>query len=265
MTLSNEDIQFFMDQGYLIKRGVLNPDLMAQARESLWANAPAELDRHNPDTWIGPFKETSDERDSVRHGYTWKYRRQGGEDWMLRLLAKDPSVWAMAEQLLGEGTIQEPERVRGIYCMMPEGDEPERPYWCHVDQHPFHLGVVGYIDDVVPDGGGFTIWPGSHRAFYPDFISQYLKEPTNPEQHRANIAKVCEKPHLDCHGKAGDIVFWHHRLGHSAGHNRSRNIRQAVLYDFKRKDLDDRLDSPPQDDMWHDWDGIQHYLKTSQR
>jgi hypothetical protein len=26
---------------------------------------------------------------------------------------------------------------------------------CHTDGHPFHLGVVGYIDDVPPGGGSF--------------------------------------------------------------------------------------------------------------
>ena len=252
--LTEEEIRFFRDQGYLIKRNVLNQDLMEKARESLWDDAPEELNRDDPKTWIGPFKETSDDRDSVRHGFTWKYRKRGHEEWMLRLLAKDPSVWTMAEQLVGKGTLQEPDRIRGIYCMMPEGDAPARPYGCHVDRHPFHLGVVGYIDDVVPGGGGFTVWPESHKRFYYAFDSQYTHDAN--ERLPEDVAHFNQQPHMDCHGKAGDIVFWHHRIGHSAGHNRSSNIRQAVLYDFKRKNLDYLLETKPHEDMWLDWDGI---------
>ena len=259
--LSDDDVQFFIQEGYVIKRGVLDPELMAYARDQMWANAPAPLKRDDPDSWVGPFTEESEDRNSVRHGFTWKYREQGGQTWMVELMAKNPAVRAMAEQLLGEGSLAEPERVRGIYCMLPEGDAPARPYRCHVDAHPFHLGVVGYIDDVEPNGGGFTVWPGSHCRFYPDFHSQYKHEPT--EQYQPDLAEVNQQPYVSTHGRAGDIIFWHHRIGHSAGHNRSRRIRQAILYDFKREDLADRLDTAPQADMWHDWAGIQSFLAES--
>lgn len=249
--LSAQEIDFFKENGYLIVRGLLDPALMDKARARLWAGAPAELKRDDPDTWIGPFKEESNDRNSLRQGFTWKYREPGGEDWMIRLLAKDPSVWGIAEQLLGAHTLQEPERMRGIYCMMPEGDAPLRPYHCHVDQHPFHLGVVGYIDTVPPNGGGFTVWPGSHCTFYHDFETRYTFDPK--PQLRDHVDQISQQPYVDCHGDAGDVIFWHHRLGHSAGHNRSCQIRQAVLYDFKKKDLDQTAGQPPHEDMWRDW------------
>ncbi len=249
--LTQEEIVFFKEQGYLIMRGMLDPNLLAQAREALWAGAPTELKRDDPNSWVGPFQTESDDPTSVRHAYTWKYRAPGSDDWMKRLLPQNPNVWAIAEQLLGVGNLQEPERLRGIYCMLPEGDLPERPYRCHVDQHPFHFGLVAYIDDVVPNGGGFTVWPGSHRQFYPAFSTQHTFSPTDAAQ--AIVQEVHEQPYIDCHGKAGDVVFWHHRLGHSAGHNRSANIRQAVLYDFKHKDLAALQEMPPHSDMWTDW------------
>merc|ERR1712100_879685 len=62
---------------------------------------------------------------------------------------------------------------------------------------------------------------------------------------------------------SGDVVFWHHRVGHSASKNRSSVIRQAVLYDFchkklaeevrlKEGDVPDPKTAPPPD-MWRDW------------
>jgi ectoine hydroxylase-related dioxygenase (phytanoyl-CoA dioxygenase family) len=58
---------------------------------------------------------------------------------------------------------------------------------------------------------------------------------------------------VECHGGPGDIVFWHHRIGHAAGPNTSRQIRQAVLYDFRKTDLDRTQEEPPAADMWRDW------------
>ncbi len=249
--LDPQEIDCFKENGYLIKRGLLDPALMQRAREALWAGAPAELRSDDPASWVGPFQEESDDKNSVRRDYTWKYRALGSDQWMMDLLPRNPNVWAIAEELLGVGQVAEPERVRGIYCILPEGDLPERPYRCHVDQHPFHLGVVAYIDDVVPDGGGFRVWPGSHRLFYPVFTTQHSYTP-GPEAQRA-MQQAEAISSVDCHGKAGDVIFWHHRLGHSAGHNRSANIRQAVLYDFRQKQLADVQEIPPHDDMWKDW------------
>ena len=249
--LSQEEVTFFKENGYLIKRGILDPALMAWAREAMWTGAPAQLQRDDPTTWVGPFQEKSDNRESVRYEFTWKYRAPSKEGWMVRLLPKDPVVWAIAEQLLGVGRVQEPERVRGIYCILPEGDVPDHPYRCHVDQHPFHLGVVAYIDTVLPNGGGFTVWPGSHRQFYPTFATQHTFTPT--DQTQAVMAQVNQQAYVDCHGEAGDVVFWHHRLGHSAGHNRSPRLRQAVLYDFSKSDLAERQVVATPSNLWTDW------------
>ena len=51
--LSTEEISFFKREGYLIKRGVLDPDLMARARERKWDGAPDRMKPDDPTTWIG--------------------------------------------------------------------------------------------------------------------------------------------------------------------------------------------------------------------
>ena len=251
--LDHQDIRFFKENGYLIKRDVLKAELMARARQRMWDNLPPPLVRDKPETWVGPFADPAGDRSSHRRNFVWNYREPGDEDWMVRLLATDPIIWRMVEELLGVGMIEQPERIRGIYCVLSEGDAPVRPMTCHVDAHPFHLGVVGYIDDVGPKGGGFTVWPESHKTFYYDFTSQYANEQSESYNvHRAEFDK--KGGYVDCYGQAGDIVFWHHRIGHSVGHNRSKRIRQAVLYDFKKKDL--MVDEPPCDNMWRDWPGV---------
>ena len=142
----------------------------------------------------------------------------------------------MAEQLLGVGKLRAPHITRGIYTTLPRSDEDFEPDHLHVDQHPFHLGVVGYLGDVVPNGGGFRVWPSSHQWFYYVFESQYKSERNEAYDRVRSLFE--SQPSLECTGGTGDIVFWHHRLAHMAGRNYSRHLRQAVLYDFTRSDLE---------------------------
>jgi ectoine hydroxylase-related dioxygenase (phytanoyl-CoA dioxygenase family) len=153
--------------------------------------------------------------------------------------------------MLGTNQLVEPQGIRGIYCTLPYGEHPIPPLTCHCDAHPFHLGVVGYIDDVPPGGGGFTVWPGSHLKFYYAYDSQYRNEQT-PEYDIWRQYYNAQQP-VDCYGEAGDIVFWHHRLAHVASPNSSKQIRQAVLYDYKKTDIEKTQEEKPQQDMWRDW------------
>ncbi|MEO2175251.1 MAG: phytanoyl-CoA dioxygenase family protein [bacterium] len=294
MNLSPDHIAFFKDNGYLLLEGLLDPALCAQVRDRMWNSLPEDsrLRRDDPSTHIGPFREEDIQNDSIhlRQGYRWQNREFGTDPLLLDLIYNE-RICAIAEQLLGKGMLEPPkvggklmgsegaawpngpidpaisEGVRGVYNTLPYGDKPRENDYCHTDGHPFNLGVVGLIDDVPSDGGGFKIWPKSHRRLYPTFQMQY-DQPRIPyyahlPSHKGIIqspaydkeikAILRDTPAVDCWGKEGDIVFWHHRQAHMAGHNYTHVIRQAVLYDFKRTDLDTCRMDPPQDDMWRDW------------
>eukprot|EP01043_Picozoa_sp_COSAG02_P090512 COSAG02_NODE_27351_length_611_cov_1.808594_1_plen_98_part_01 len=45
------------EEGFVIKHGALDPQLMAQARDLLWESAPPSLRRDDPSTWVGPIKK----------------------------------------------------------------------------------------------------------------------------------------------------------------------------------------------------------------
>jgi len=253
MKLSTEEMRFFKRNGYLIVRGVLDPELLERARRRLWDGSPPGRTRDNPASWVGPFAkdEENAESSNARRGFRWNFREPGGEEWMVRLLATNPAVWTMAEQMLGAGKLLHPERIRGIYCTLPYGDHPSGPLGCHCDGHPFHLGVVGYIDHVPPGGGSFMVWPGSHIEFYRTFTTQYLRDTT--ADHEPTRERINQQTPVDTHGEAGDIVFWHHRLGHMASPNTSGQLRQAVLYDFLKNNIGEIQHQPLPQDMWHDW------------
>lgn len=118
MKLSTKDINFFKENGYLIKRGILDEVLMAQARERFWDYTPERFSKHKPSSWVGPIRPEEEEKTGTEpnesRGFRLHYRTIGSESWMVCLLAKDPAVWSMAEQMLGVGQLNEPKRIRGI-------------------------------------------------------------------------------------------------------------------------------------------------------
>ncbi|MEM7134849.1 MAG: phytanoyl-CoA dioxygenase family protein [Chloroflexota bacterium] len=253
----------------------------------------SDLRRDDPASHVGPFseKDTQVDPQHMRQGFRWQLREIGTDPLMINLVYSE-KLTTIAEQLLGEGTLRRPvlngipmgthgfawpdgpvdpahdvQGIRGIYCTLPYGDRPQRPDHLHTDGHPFHFGMVGLIDDVPPHGGAFKIWPKSHKRLYPTFWMQYdqaripyyehlpsYKGLLHSPEYLAEIERINEdtKP-VDCYGSAGDVVLWHHRTAHMAGHNHSSIIRQAVLGDFSKTDLDQTRMDPPQADMWRDW------------
>ena len=290
--LTPEELCFFKQFGYLIKRGAVPGEQCEQAVDMMWESAPTSLKRDDPSTWKPiPEHEASDDPLLIKEGVRWQYRA-GGTSQLLIDFAFNSVIKRWAEQLLGSGTLREPvvggrpmgswgpvwpggptdpqltEGVRGIYATLPSDQEDLEDH-LHTDGHPFHLGVVCLLEDNPPNGGAFKVWPGSHRRFYPLFPMQYDQAripfyehmPTHkglihPPEYLEEVARVeADTPPVDCHGNAGDVVFWHHRMGHMAGHNTAspRTIRQALLFDYCKQELDTMRTTPPHDDMWLDW------------
>ena len=74
--LSADDLSFFVREGYLIKRGVLDPSQCAAARDALWAaNASSVLRRDAPGSWrpIAADDESTDMM-NYRKGDQWRLR-----------------------------------------------------------------------------------------------------------------------------------------------------------------------------------------------
>ena len=254
--------------------------------------ADVSLRREDPSSFIGPFfeqDESSDER-HLRSGYRWLNRYLGVNADVISLIYSEP-ICAMAQQLMGGNLRQavvngmpmgshgtawpggptDPalgnDGARGVYCTLPYGNKARGPDGCHTDGHPFQLGVVGLIDDCREDGGAFKVWPGSHTRLYPTFALRYdqpripyyphlpeFKGIAHSDAYLVELERVIDEIEpVECHGQAGDIVFWHHRLAHAAGQNYSDQIRQAVLADFWTEDLDYLRTISVAADMWDDW------------
>ncbi|MFB6136071.1 MAG: phytanoyl-CoA dioxygenase family protein [Halobacteriaceae archaeon] len=116
----------------------------------------------------------------------------------------------------------------------------------------FTVAAVVYLGPVEPRGGGFTVWPGSHRTAATFFEDHALETaggaPNNAsiparEDGEWDFSRVLPEqydPH-ECTGDAGTLVLWHNKLTHTAGANRSPNLRMAAIKRYSRPDGDEIL------------------------
>lgn len=177
----------------------------------------------------------------------------------LRLPRTGP-VW-----LNGQGT-------RGLYCTLPQSPSPGPDYrGAHSDGACYgrwRLQMSAYIDDLPPNCGGFTVWPGSHTRIWKEQWEAFKEGEKHTDKHLAErraggyndpvIGEIKgDTQPVDCHGPAGTVVLWHTKILHIAGQNCAADvIRQATIYGFLKTpaSLPDELVVDNGDgDIWRDW------------
>ena len=111
-----DQIAQFKRDGFLILRGVLDPELCRQARDDMWDVIQTRLPRmkrDNPSTWEPITDEESAKLRAMQpEGGGEPYLSGGGHQVVIRNGASElmlnlapRALWRVAEQLLGEGTV----------------------------------------------------------------------------------------------------------------------------------------------------------------
>lgn len=245
--LSDQQIRDFCSEGYCVSHVTIPREVVTRAVEKVWELSPASFQPNKPRTWQGEFRDcckTQSIRD--RRGRV-KFREiLRGERWLYDLTADNGDVVAAVADLIGEPV--EPEYVRGLYPVFPTHPRPTKG---HCDRHKFQVGVVLYLSDVLPQGGGFTVWPGSHYVMAKH--QGTLGGDDRLETFDATLAEVeASMRPVEVSGPVGTLVLWHQRLVHTAGINTRPAVRHATLCDFKNDAFLAAADCQT-GDLWHTW------------
>ena len=265
-TVSAEEIQFFVDNGFLVKRRLIDGASTEIALRKTWAylrrhvpmaDTAAPPSRRDSSTWASPEWAPMPGPDEsgpyqgrqriVYGGHTVKLHDLGNADYLMDLVPNHPRVRAVAKAILGDD-LKPSERTRGVYAVFPSAaefdpDDPgrlTRPLGPHTDQVCQQLNACAYLDDVPPRSGGFTVYPGSHRIMFRAHRFEANWSPL-PDFRDAMRRVVAEIEPVEFAGGKGDVIFWHGRAVHSAGVHLGDSIRWAVFADFT---LDREILSP---------------------
>lgn len=271
--LSPEEVEQFRRFGFVIKRGLIPQQAFSPFLDLWWQQPPAtaaSLDRNNRSTWAAPgvhwqvenrwgltrnwmgdsawpaaeaaraganvgervgrlpYKLTQDLSNDV-----WRWHGIGHDPDFVAATSAHPRVLHMAEALMG-GPVKRPRRNRGIYAVFPRApDGPASKLGPHMDASMTEMQVVTYLEDVEPNSGGFTIYPGSPQLLYPTSTQALNWVASDASTEAMDYIKANIQP-LEFVGKAGDVIFCHGMMVHSAGIHEGDNIRFAVIQDFNK-------------------------------
>ena len=294
IALNDDEISFFRENGFLVKTGLVDIPSCERALSRVWdyvmqhvvdmSDKENNLDRNDRSTWLNPSWRTmppapksgfyEGRQPIFAYGIALKLHRLGSEDFLVDLLPRNPKVRSIAELLLSS-SLRRSTRTRGVYALFPrERTESAKPgrLGPHTDRVCQQLNTCLYLDDVLPRGGGFTVYPGSHRIMYRAHERDANWSPLDSFPDRMNEVVSTIKP-LELIANKGDVIFWHGRTVHTAGIHHNEDIRWAVFGDYceDRPVLTDdehraagqyewfkdtelyRTDWPVDDDMWAHW------------
>ena len=275
-TVDAEEIRHFKKVGFIVKRNLIKQhSQLNRIVDHVWKTVPAGvMTRDQPQSWFVGTQERwpldRQEEIGALHHSNWKMRSKekiGRERFMLELTANHPAVQTAVRSLLGEG-VRICERVRGVYVVLPKPPSRTGQLGPHVDHAAAQLCAMVLVDDVPPQTGGFTVWPGSHIALHEYWESCFGAHfnPARKDEFDAEFQRILrEIEPVEFVGEAGDVVFWHPRLIHSAGVNYSADsaeprIRVVVPCDFQkdgRQFFDDDVLGPGPDKQW--WVDTRHF------
>lgn len=234
--LSELDLAFWDEQGYVVVPDAVPGEQLATLVEAIWDFL--EMDPDRPDDWYkwAPYDRNDPQTPISEAGMVSMYQHQAMWD-----NRQFPRVHQAFAQIFGSEQLWVSlDRVN-----MKPPVRADRPAWGHtgmihwdVDtsrrEIPFGVQGVLYLTDTAEDQGGFQCVPGFHRGF-DDWVKTQPadRDPWSPDLEGLEVKPIA--------GKAGDLIIWDRMLAHGNGHNRSDRPRLAQYITMQPADDDEEL------------------------
>lgn len=221
--LSQQQLDFYNENGYLLVKGVFSKEEAACFRQEAHAiierlSAHASLDA----TW-GAARQTSDEakKTAIYHCHNVQFYSA-----VLTRMISDERFTAIAAAILGTDNVQ--LHHNKLFIKPPEKGSPfpmhqDAPFFEH-QKHSMIAGVV-HFDDAPIEKGCIRVVPGSHKLGMLEHLpeggwhlpfSQYPIESSVP-----------------CPAEAGDVLFFSYLTIHGSGINVSNEARTTLLVQMR--------------------------------
>ena len=211
--LSDEDLAFWREHGYVILHDAVDPATRDAARDAVLAHVGADL--ANPETWGGNGPGIMVRR--YQHPAFEANRRSRRVHKAYAQLWGTSDLWVTCDRAgfnppeTGNRSFQGPDLHWDMSLARPL---------------TFHTQGVLYLTDTPAENGAFTCVPGFHRR-----IDKWLDElPSGDDPRRRDLHALGSKAIA---GKAGDLVIWNDLLPHGASPNRGtapRVVQYIAMY-----------------------------------
>ena len=271
-SLKADEVSAFQSRGFLVKRGVLSKsETLTIALDYFWSKVPHSiLQRDDPDTWLDSPHEKWEEEDipnvGVLRGTNWKMRSPGPdgvgtESFLVDGIANHPAMIEIVSHFLG-APVKPASRVRGIYGVLPKHPDTNEKLHPHGDYMAAEISAMVLLHDTDPKSGSYTVWPGSHARMHMqwDKVHGSTIGDSNADGYRLTKDQILrDTDPVEFTGSAGDVIFWHPRMLHSAEVNCTcesnfPKVRIIVPCDYQRAGMTciDNLEHGP-DPVYQWW------------
>ena len=227
--ITDQDVAFYRENGYLVVPDVLDADILARARaalDELVANAAA-VTAHTDVYDLEPGHTPANP----------KVRRIKQPD------THTPVFWEIAnyrpmveilEKLLGPSGVRlqtSKINLKGPHHGSPVEWHQDWGFYPHTNDDMLAVGVL--LDDAFLENGPLMVVPGSHKGptwnhHSPDGYFCGAMDPTRNEVDFESAVPLM--------GKAGSMSFHHVRAVHGSAQNVSDKPRRLLLYEFAAAD-----------------------------
>ena len=219
MTLTQNQLDAYARDGYLLVSGLIPDAISIAAAETLWHCMQAQPD--NPETWPGG-------------GYTHR------QDQAEIVACYTDAYLCAASQLCGASRerIKTPPGATAINIFpSPEAWHPPHPHIDHaIKEHghktfprPFLIATMTFLSDVDNQGGGTAVWPGSHQK-----IEALARSNEAHYEYMWVLNKELDKAGLNepvvLTAQRGDVLFYDYLCAHAGSKNVSNRPRLALNY-----------------------------------
>jgi phytanoyl-CoA hydroxylase len=225
--ITDEQVVFYRDNGYLVVENVLSPPQVAALRrevEELVAGS-AEVQEH---TEVYDLEETHTlQRPRVR-------RIKTPHRWMSSVdeLVTDPKLVGILTRLIGPGVRFQTSKLnmKAAGFGAPVEWHQDWAFYPHTNDDLLAVGIM--LDDVDAENGPMLVIPGSHRGpVYDHHRDGYFCGAIDPQACALDVSQA-----VAVTAPAGSMSFHHVRLLHGSALNRSAHDRRLLLLQYTAVD-----------------------------
>jgi len=229
MALTDHQLEFWNENGYLAIEGVLPPPEVEELRRALdGLTSRAEGLTESTDRFkLQAFGDTGGEGAGGE-----KVVQQIAEphelapEWMA--LARDPRILDVVEDFLGPNIL-----LYYSMLMMKPARQGFRAPWhqdfaFYVHDRTALVAVQLYLDDSTLENGCIHVVPGSHKLG----LLNHFEEGRFTEIFQGDTG-VFDAAQVPVPVKAGGMALWHCLTLHSSPPNRSNRPRRAIVFEYK--------------------------------
>lgn len=214
--LTNEQKNFYQENGFVHLPGLFTPDEAADYRAQLHALAARQA---NPDATWASVKGSGT---SIQHCHDVQFKVAAFTQMLV-----DPRFTQVAQDIIGPNVELHHTK---MFIKPPERGSPfpmhqDYPYFPH-ERHSMIAAII-HFDDAPVAKGCLRVVPGSHKLGPLEPVGQDHHLPDYPIENALPIP-----------AKAGDAIFMHYLLIHGSGENVSKEPRTTIL--VQMRDPEDR-------------------------